>query len=137
MAGRFVSGHLVPVSWTPTGGVGSFLNIKEHNLDISALLHDVTGWKAGGVRARIAGPIDIAGRVVCDMDLDEPPFLAPPLLLPGVKGITVFGVSTTVGIQCPLILEKYHQTGGTDKELMWDADWKANSLAGYLVYPAL
>ena len=135
--GNFVAGHLVPVSWLASGGQNFVLNVKEHSLDISVLLHDVTGVKASGVRARIAGPVDVAGRVVCSFDLDESPFQEPGLILPGTRGIAVFGVSATAGIQLPLICEKYHQSASTDKELMWDADWKCNSLAGLIVYPAL
>lgn len=135
--GNFQPGHLIPVSWVAQGGQQFVLNVKEHSLDISVLLHDVTGTKAGGVRARIAGPIDIAGRVVCDWDLDESPLSEPGLLIPGVRGVAVFGVSANTGIQLPLICEKYHQSASTDKELMWDNDWKCNSLAGLIVFPAL
>jgi hypothetical protein len=136
--GDFQAGHLIPVSWQRQGGALAALNVKEHSLDLSVLLHDVTGVKALGVRARIAGPLDAQGRVVCDMDLDEAPFTDAVGITPGVRGIAVFGVSATRGgIQVPLICEKLHQACGTDKELMWDADWKMNSLAGDVVYPAL
>lgn len=139
MAHEFQAGHLVPVSWQATGGQVFSLNIKEHSLDISVLLHDVTGVKAAGLRARIAGPTDIQGRVVLDWDLEESPFSEPGLILAGTMGVAVFGVDTAGrhGIQCPLICEKYHQGGATDRELMWDCDWKCSSLAGSLVYPAL
>jgi hypothetical protein len=137
MSGKFQAGHLVPVTWQASGGANFLLNIKEQDLALIALLLDVTGYKAGGLRARLAGVIDIEGRIVCDMDADEPPYLAPPLILPGVSGIAVFGTTIARGIQCPLICEKLHQSGGTEKELMWDANWKSNSLAGLLVFPAL
>lgn len=136
--GEFQSGHLIPVQWTASEGESFALNIREHSLDISVLLHDVTGVKANGLRARIAGPTDISGRVVCDWDTDESPLGEPGLLLPGTLGIAVFGVNAAGnGVQCPLIVEKYHQGASTDKELMWDVDMKCNSLAGLLVYPAL
>lgn len=135
--GNFIAGHLVPVSWTATNGTTAALNIKEHSLDISVMLHDVTGVKALGVRARIAGPIDIAGRVVLDHDLDESPLSVAVTVYAGFSGICVFGISPTQGIQCPVICEKVHYSGATDKELMWDADFKANSLAGLIVYPSL
>ena len=136
MADNFIAGHPVPFSWAPLNGETSLLNIKEHSLDISVMLHDVTGNRAGGVRARLAGPLDIQGRIVASMDLDAVPFQAPPLLIPGCRGIAVWGVSTTRGIQTPLILEKYHQGTGTDKELAWDCDWKADSRSGLVVYPS-
>lgn len=137
--GNFQAGHLIPVTWANTGGDGAFsLNIKEHNLEFSVLLHDVTGVKANGLRARLAGPADIAGRMVCDLDLDEAPWSAAVGVRQGNSGLAVFGVNAAgAGFQVPLICEKLRFSGATDKELMWDADWKANSLAGALVYPAL
>jgi hypothetical protein len=138
MAGNFVAGHLVPIGWTASGNSASAaLNVKEHSLDISVLLHDVTGVKANGVRARIAGPTDIAGRLVCDLDLDEAPFTATVGVIAGYRGIATWGVSASASIQLPLICEKVHFAGSTDKELMWDADYKCNSLVGSVVYPAL
>lgn len=136
--GNFQPGHLVPVTWQPIGdGAAASLNIKEHQLTLSVLLHDVTGVKANGVRARIAGPLDIEGRVVCDMDLDEAPIAVTVGVFAGFSGIAVFGISQTRGIQVPLICERVNFQGGTEKELMWDANFKANSLAGSVVYPAL
>lgn len=135
--GNFQAGHLVPVTWQATGLAVAALNIKEHSLDLTVMLHDVTGVKAAGARARIAGPFDAAGRVVCDVDLDEAPFATAVGVFPGFKGIAVFGVSPTLGIQVPLICEKLHFAGSTDKEMMWDADFKGNSLAGLYVFPAL
>ena len=136
----FIAGHLVPVNWTVFGGAGVLheFNVKDHSLDISVLLHDVTGVKANGLRARIAGPTDIAGRIVCDRDLDESPWEAPALLRAGNSGVALFGVDDTGDfVQCPVICEKFHMAGATDREMMWDADWKCNSLRGFLVYPAL
>jgi hypothetical protein len=135
--GNFQAGHLVPVTFQPQGGQNFVVNIKEQDFALQVLLHDVTGFKALGVRARIAGPLDITGRMVCDFDTDEPPYGNPPLIVPGVRGIAVFGVSPIKGIQLPLICEKLHFSGSTDKEMMWDADWRANSLAGIVVYPPL
>lgn len=138
MPGQFQAGHLIPVTWQANGNGAPFLlNIKEQDLSLQVLLHDVTGYKALGVRARIAGPLDVDGRMVLDMDASEPPYINPPLIVPGVSGIAVFGTTLVRGIQVPLICEKYHQGGSTDKELMWDASWKCNSLAGLIVYPAL
>lgn len=136
--GNFQAGHLIPVFWEASGNAAAIaLNIKEHSLDLSVMLHDVTGVKALGVRARLAGPFDAAGRVVCDVDLDEFPFNNNINVFPGRSGLALFGVSPTHSIQVPLICEKVHFAGGTDKELMWDADWKCNSLAGLFVFPAL
>ncbi len=135
--GAFQPGHLVPMTWGAVGQGAVLLNIKEQDLSLEVLLHDVTGYKALGVRARIAGPLDISGRIVCDMDASEPPYLVPIFIVPGVNGIAVFGTTITRGIQVPLQCQKLHFAGSTDKEMMWDADWKANSLVGLVVYPPL
>ena len=136
--GDFQPGWLVPVSWQSAGqAAAGQLNVKDHNLEISVLLHDVTGVKSQGFRARISGPQDMSGRVVCDLDLDEVPWQAPLLVLPGFGGVFGYGISRNQAIQVPMICEKLHFAGGTDKEMMWDADWKANSLMGLMVYPAL
>lgn len=137
--GSFVAGHLVPVSWnySLTAKPPAELNVKETSLDLSVLLHDVTGVKANGVRARIAGPFDVAGRVVCDLDLDEVPWDDAVNVFPGFKGIMKYGVSPHHRIELPLICEKLHTAGATDREVSWDADWKCNSLAGTVVFPAM
>lgn len=139
--GSFVPGHLVPTSWQTFQNPGNpivELNVKETSLDISVMLHDVTGVKAIGIRARIGGPLDLAGRVVCDLDLDEAPWITGFGILPGFIGVLRFGVTANgARIELPMICEKLHFAGAVEKELMWDADFKCNSLAGTLVYPAL
>lgn len=138
MSGSFVPGHTVPVAWRAQGNNALFtLNIKEHSLELSVLLHDVTGVKSQGVRARIAGPTDVSGRVVLDLDMDEAPITAAVGVQPGTRGVALWGLDATRGIQVPLIVEKLHFSGSTDKEMMWDSDMKCNSLAGSIVYPAL
>ncbi len=146
MANRFVPGHFAPVSWTPTLGplanvpalgASTLLNIKSHDLKLSVLLHDVTHTGSLGVRGRLAGPLDADGNVQLDLDLDQLPFLAIPLIAPGISGIAVFGLSLVGGIQVPLIVETLHFASAVDKEVMWDFAGKMNSRAGFLVYPAL
>jgi hypothetical protein len=140
MAGNFIAGDLVPWTFAVKGKVGGFiLNVKETSFDISVLLHDVTGVKALGLRARIAGPTDLAARIVLDLDMDEAPIGAAVGINAGVSGLMFCGLSQVFAqsVQLPLICEKLHIAGSTEKELMWDADWKGNSLAGALVYPAL
>jgi hypothetical protein len=142
MAYEFVAGHLVPVGFQKTGGTLLTLNIKSHSLDLTCLLHDVTGYKALGVRARIAGPLDADGRIVLDLDLLEPWYAqdgAVPRIVPSYSGIMAFGVNAagTKTIQIPMICERLHHAGEVDREIIWDATWKMNSLAGAIVYPAL
>lgn len=137
--GNFQPGHLVPVSWqVSAAGAPYELNVKETSLDMSVMLHDVTGVKAQGVRARLAGPLDVASRLLCDLDLDEAPWFNGVGVVPGFRGILRYGVSVLGHrIQIPMQCEKLHFSGSTDKEMMWDADWKVNSLVGLVVFPAL
>lgn len=137
MAFSFSPGHFAPVQWQRTGGVLSTLNIKQHDLKISVLLHDVTGTAALGVRMRLAGPTDVQGQVTCDFDLDLPPYLDPPLILPGISGVAAFGLSSNRAIQVPLIVEQLHFASAIDSEVKWDTDMKCNSRAGFIVYPPL
>lgn len=137
MSMNFSPGHFAPVAWQRTGGVAGTLNIKQHDLKISVLLHDVTGTASLGVRGRLAGPTDVAGQVMCDLDLDVPPYIDPPLMLPGISGVAAFGMSASRAIQVPVIIEQLHFASAIDQEVKWDTDMKANSRAGLIVYPAL
>lgn len=138
MANNFSPGHFAPVQWQREGVAPLHtLNIKSHDLRLSVLLHDVTGTKANGVRARLAGPTDVAGQVMCDLDLDDPPYVDPPLILPGISGIASFGMSAARGIQVPLIVEELHFASAIDQEVKWDFSSKCNSRAGMIVFPPL
>lgn len=135
---QFQGGQFVGVGWQAQGlGVATALNIKSHDLKLSVALFDVTGVLAGGVRARIGGPSDADGNVQCDMDLLAPPYANPPLIQPGVSGIALFGLSPVKSIQVPLIVETLHFASAIDKEVAWDFATKCNSLAGFIVFPAL
>jgi hypothetical protein len=137
MAFNFQSGHYCPVNWAPSGGVAGTLNIKSHDINLSVLLHDVTGTAAGGVRMRLAGPLDASGNVKADFDLDLPPYAAAPIILPGLSGIITFGISATKGIQIPSICESLHFMSAVENEVTYDWASKMNSKAGFVVYPAL
>lgn len=137
---NFQPGHLVGVNWQAQGlGVATALNIKSHNLTLLSLLHDVTGVLAGGVRARLAGPTDVDGDMQLDFDALAPPYLSPPLIQNGVSGVAAWGLSAAPvrSISVPLICEKVHFASAVDKEVMWDAAFKCNSIVGPIVYPAL
>ena len=138
MAFNFSAGHLVPVEWQRSGtAVITNLNIKSHDLRLSCLLHDVSGSGSGAGRARLAGPLDVAGQVMCDLDLDNPPYVDPPLIVPGVSGVCNFGLSASKGIQVPVIVEELHFTSAFEQQVKWDFSVKMNQLAGVIVYPAL
>jgi len=134
---RFVAGHDVPVAWQPAGAASTTLDVKEHSVDLSVLLHDVTNNRHGGERARIAGPLDAQGTVQASLDLDQVPWNTPiPNVQPGVLGVIGFGVSATAAIQVPSIVEKFHSASAIEKEVNWSFDIKMSSIAGVVLYPA-
>lgn len=134
---NYQPGHFAPVQWQRVGGQLALLNIKSHSIDLSVLLHDVTSTGSGGGRARIAGPLDAAGTVNLDLDMDQPPYADPPLILSGVRGVAGFGFTLVRQLQVPMIVEKLHFAAEVDREVMWSTDMKFNQLAGVLIYPPL
>jgi hypothetical protein len=134
---NYQSGAFVPVAWQPTGGNLATLDIKEHTLDLSVLLVDVTSVSHQAVRARIAGPLDIAGTCQLALDLDAPPWANPPLVIPGLRGIAGFGINPTKQMQVPVSIEKLHLASAIEKEVQWSVDMKGNRIAGLVVYPPL
>ena len=146
---NYQRGDLVPASWSPValragGGVISTnilftttLNIKGHNLKLSALLIDVTNSGTGGTRARISGVNDFNGTLNMSYDLDIPHFNSPPLLVHGQPGVAVFGLDPAHGIQVPMSCEEVGASSAVDKEVLFDVTMKANALAGVLVYQPL
>lgn len=138
MPDRFIAGHSIPVAWQPVGAASTTLDVKEHSVDLSVLLHDVTNSRHVGVRARLAGPLDAQGTVQASLDLDQVPWNAPtPNILPGVSGVIAFGVTAAAGIQVPTVVEKLHNASAIEKEVNWSFDVKMNSIAGAVVYPAV
>ena len=140
MSLNFAGGHFATAGWTPAGGTQVILNVKDHTLDISVMLHDVTCAQTGGVRARVSGPLEAAGSVHADLDLDIEPWMPAVNLFPGLRGIVGFGYTgglTARVIQIPTSVEKVNYQASMEKELMWGWDAKMNALAGLVVYPAL
>lgn len=135
MSDNFQPGHLCPVRFKPDGGNDATLNVKSHNLDLTALLHDVTGTRHAGVRARIGGPADAQGTVQADFDLDEAPYHDPPSIRPTVRGLMFFHISPTKAIQVPVIVERLHFESAVESQVKYSFDVKMNALAGALVYP--
>lgn len=134
---NFQPGHFGSALWQPTGGALVTVQIKEHTVDISVLLHDVTHGGTGGVRARIAGPLDAAGTVNADLDLDAPPY-GPVALFPGVRGVTGLVYVPAKGpLQIPCRVEKVHYALSMEKEISYSFDVKIDALSGIAVYPAL
>lgn len=133
---NFSPGQFVPAAWAPRGANFFILQIKESTLDESCLLFDVTHSGTGGIRARIAGPIDYAGTVNADLDLDLTPY-APLSLHAGNNGVIGFYFNATRFAQIPARIEKVHYQSATDSEVKYSFDAKADALSGLVVFPAL
>ena len=138
MANNFVPGHFAPILWRAAGTPADVqLNIKDHNVELSVLLHDVTHTGTAGIRARIAGPLDAAGSVNASLDLDAPPYMTTISLFPGTQGLCLFSFTLTRALQIPVRVEKLKFQVAVDKEVMYGFDVKMDALAGVIVYPAL
>lgn len=133
-----VRGDQLPALWLPQGLGLVTLNIHDDNLDIEALLLDVTNTGSGGLTSRLAGKLDASGTINATFDLNAPPYLAPLFVLPGQSGVYGKGMSpnSAKSIQVPAIIGKVHYQSGVDSELKYSFDVKMNARAGFLVYPS-
>lgn len=136
MSLNYISGHLLPALWTPTGFSTSSLAIRGYDLAFSTLLADVTTTASGGLRARLATLSDVEATLQMIFDLDSLAWNSPPLILNGVSGILSPLISTHSAIAIPVIIEKVHYVSQLENALLFDATFKANSRAGVLVYPS-
>lgn len=96
----------------------------------------MTSTGAGGLTARLAGKRDISGTVQADYDLDIPPY-GPVGIFDGLSGICAFNLNPLKAVQAPVIVEKVHYESAVESEVKYSFDVKANSRAGFLVYPPL
>lgn len=135
----YTPGHLTGVYWSAVGAQrGSWLNVAEHNLDIEALLYDVTSTDSGGITQRITGKLDASATVRAFLDNDFPPYLTPPAIITGASGALLFFFSAVVlnrPFQVPMTIQKVHYGAKVDGASEWAFDSKLNGLVGQLVYP--
>lgn len=139
MAFNFVAGDSAGLAWQPVGvAFSSLLNVKEASQDLMALLLDVTGTLAGGIRHRIAGPIDGASEVTASIDMDGPPYATPILLGPGLRGLLLYFVSAPLNkaFQIPSIVEKVHYQYSIETEVRYSFSLKVSGLVGALLNPS-
>ncbi len=136
MANNFQSGHACPVQFAPSGGALTTLNVKGWSLDEDGLLFDVTHTGTGGRTARIAGKADHKGTVNADYDADLPPYLDPPRIRFGTKGVILMFVSPNKPIQVPVIVAKVHYESAIESEVKYSFDVEESVLSGVIVYPA-
>lgn len=133
---NFQPGHFAPVAWQATGLAAVTLQIKDHNVEMSVLLHDVTHTGTAGVRGRIAGPRDASGSVNASLDLDLPPYGAASIF-EGLPGICAFGFSPLKLLQIPVRIEKVRYQSAVESEVKYGFDVKMSAFSGFIVYPAL
>lgn len=134
---NYQRGDFVGVVFAATGLAPYTLGIKSHSLDLTCLLFDVTSTLSGGITARISGKLDAKGTVNADFDADAPPYGNPPAIIPGVRGICLFGVSAVRAVQVPVVVEKLHFESSVEAEVKYSFDCSMDSLAGQFVFPAL
>lgn len=132
-------GDLCGVQWIPQGqGAAVALTVRDQDLDLSALLLDVTSCLSQGARARLGGLQDAECTITAVYDADSSPYLAVPNIVQGAGGILLFAITVgaTRNIQVPLRVEKVHWKGGIETAIMWNFSAKMDSRIGSLVYPA-
>ena len=114
------------------------LTVRDQDLDLSALLLDVTSVLSGGARARLGGLQDASGTMTAVYDADSSPYLTIPNIVPGAGGLLLYAVTVgaTRSIQVPMRIEKVHWTNGIEKAVMYNFDAKMDSRIGTVVYPA-
>lgn len=132
---NFQNGALVPVSFLPyDGSATTVLQIKSHNLDLEALMLDVSHSGTGGVRARIAGLQDARATILASLDLDLLPWAAVPKIIPGLWGLIGIHVAErSLGwnpITVPVIVQKIHFESAVESEVKYSFDVQMNALAG-------
>lgn len=117
------------------------LNVRSSNLDFTSITHLVMGTIHKGLAARIGGALDFQSTITAVFDLDTPPWLAPPLVLPNARGLLLYGLQAipigaagAIGIQLPFIIPKVHYEQAVDKEIIYSFDIQMNILAGNLAY---
>jgi len=143
MSFNFQPGYSTGLQWQATGQgqVATLLAIANKSFDWTCLLINVSGsgMNQPGRTGRLAGPQDSAVEVTLHYDADNPPYLAPPLIRPGVSGILLYhhtGISRNYPIQIPTIIEKLHFEDGYETEAKWGVSLKENAYAGLFVLPA-
>lgn len=136
-------GDLTGVGWIPQignqlGNAAAALAVKDQDLDLSALLLDVTSVLSGGARARLGGLNDAACTCTAVYDADISPYLPTPNIVPGAGGLLLYAVTVgaTRNIQVPMRIEKVHWKSGIETAVMWNFDCKMDSRIGTVVYPA-
>lgn len=125
---------------TGQGSVALLTAIASKSFDWTCLLINVSGSNMvqAGRTGRLAGPQDSAVEVTLHYDADNPPYLNPPLIRPGVSGILLYhhaAVTLNRPIQIPVIIEKLHFEDGYETETKWGVSLKENAYAGLFVLP--
>jgi|SRR5579859_7436702 len=133
---EFVSGHANPFAFQVLGQTNvATLNIKSSSWDEEINMILVTHSGSGGIAARLANVLDGHGTIACDLDLLAPPYMNPPLIIPGISGLALYYIAPTRSIQIPVMVGKVHYEGQVQGQSMWTFDIAMNSLAGQYIRP--
>ena len=140
---NFQPGFVTGVQFKATGqGNTATLNaISSKSIDFLCTLIDVSGYNMAqqGRTGRLAGKLDTAVTISMHFDADNPPYLNPPFIQPGVSGILLYFLSTLSlnrPIQVPVIIEKCHSEDSYETNVKWNVDIKENAYAGLFVWPS-
>lgn len=135
---NFQRGDLTGIQWIPEGQQGAVaLAVKDQDLDLTALLLDVSTTLALGLRARLGGMQDASATILAQYDADASPYLIVPKIIQGAGGLLLFAITVgaTRNIQVPMRIEKVHWKSGTETSVMYSFDAKMDSRIGQLVMP--
>lgn len=137
----FQRGDLLPMTFTLTGGTGSFdMRVRSWTVEEDGLAFDVTCTAHSGRTARLRGKSDHKGSAVICFDLGNIPYTAAtPNIRFGSKGVFAAQVSTTSAttvISIGAIITKVHYESGTEQELRWSVDWAEDRITSAPAYPS-
>jgi hypothetical protein len=135
---NYIRGDFGFFIFQPTGGPATTLCVTGHSLDIEVLVYEIINTCSGGLMWRITGRTDAKGSIQADFDLDAPPYVAPQSIIPGMKGIAIFGMNQQAnkGIQVPGLISKNHYEVAMNAQVKYNFDFQLDARQGQLVYPA-
>jgi len=127
-----VAGSKLGASYTPSGGSATPLKVTGYEFSEENALNDVTHTGTAGMRARIAGILDLKVTVTAVVDTSLYPWASTtPLIRAGNKGTLTITVNDTGPdtIAWTVIIEKVTTTSKVDGVLTYTFDAVLDNLA--------
>ncbi|MES2342326.1 MAG: hypothetical protein V4597_11655 [Pseudomonadota bacterium] len=120
-------------------GVPAILSITGHNFDLSVISIDVTSTIHQGITAKMPTRRDGRGTLNAIFDLNNPPYLDPPRILPGVFGYMNFFVASdqTQWFAVPSLIVKTHWETSVNDVVRYSFDIELSGLLGPVIYPGV